>query len=213
MTGFRATVVVHEPTDCPVASVSAASDDSIGSVNWTRASDGVTVEEFDAPRATALEDATLDVEVTRLRSDGDGGVYRFERERDDCACEVVEGLGTPISSVRAQDGSLLISFRTGDLEEVAVVVEGLRDRFEGVVVEELTRGAAGAGGDRAIVDLDALTPRQREVLETAHEMGYFAYPKGANATEVAEELGVARSTFSEHLAAAQTKLMAAVLDE
>jgi len=43
-------------------------------------------------------------------------------------------------------------------------------------------------------------------------MGYFDYPKGANATDVAEELGVARSTFTEHLAAAQTKLMDAILE-
>ncbi len=37
-------------------------------------------------------------------------------------------------------------------------------------------------------------------------------PTSANATEVADELGIARSTFTEHLAATQTKLMDAILD-
>jgi len=43
-------------------------------------------------------------------------------------------------------------------------------------------------------------------------VAYFERPKGANATEVAERLGIAQSTFTEHLMAAQRKLLADVLD-
>jgi hypothetical protein len=50
------------------------------------------------------------------------------------------------------------------------------------------------------------------VLETAHRLGYFERPKGANAGEVADALDISRSTFTEHLAAAQTKLLDAILD-
>ena len=42
-------------------------------------------------------------------------------------------------------------------------------------------------------------------------MGYFDHPKGANAGDVADALDISRSTFTEHLAAAQTKLLEAVL--
>ena len=52
--------------------------------------------------------------------------------------------------------------------------------------------------------------RQREVVRTAY-MGYFEYPKGANAGEVAAALDISRSTFAEHLAAATGKLFGAVL--
>jgi predicted DNA binding protein len=52
-----------------------------------------------------------------------------------------------------------------------------------------------------------LTDRQREVLRTAHEMGYFEYPRGANAGEVATALDIEPSTFTEHLNAAQSKLL------
>ncbi|AGN00628.1 Bacterio-opsin activator HTH domain-containing protein [Salinarchaeum sp. Harcht-Bsk1] len=59
----------------------------------------------------------------------------------------------------------------------------------------------------AAVDLDKLTDRQREVLGTAYEMGYYQYPRGANASEVAEALDICPSTLAEHLAAAQTKVL------
>jgi len=61
------------------------------------------------------------------------------------------------------------------------------------------------------VDLEKLTDRQREVLETAYEMGYYQYPRGANASEVADALDICPSTLAEHLAAAQTKLLDDVL--
>jgi predicted DNA binding protein len=66
--------------------------------------------------------------------------------------------------------------------------------------------------DLVTVDRSELTERQREVLTTAYEAGYFDHPKGANAGEVAESLGIDRSTFSEHIAAAQRKLLSTLLD-
>ncbi len=63
------------------------------------------------------------------------------------------------------------------------------------------------------MDRGRLTARQREVLETAFEMGYFERPRRANATEVAAELGIGPSTFREHVSAAETKLLEDVLGE
>lgn len=42
-------------------------------------------------------------------------------------------------------------------------------------------------------------------------MGYFERPRRANATEVADVLDINPSTFSEHLAAAESKLIEDVL--
>ena len=86
---------------------------------------------------------------------------------------------------------------------------------------EMLRKAPDSGADVIVFDLeDAVSPGRkdeareavREVLETAHEMGYFEYPKRANAGDVAEAVGISRSTFSEHLGAAQTKLLDAILE-
>ncbi|MDF9744464.1 helix-turn-helix domain-containing protein [Natrinema salsiterrestre] len=213
MTGFRATVVVDEPGDCPVADVSARADEPVDSVSRSSqaTADGTVVEEFGVSADASIE-GEYDVEFTPVQSNDRESIYRFERDGTaDCACEIVERTGTPLSSVRAQNGSLLLSFRTLELAEIAEIVDELRAYFDGVIVEELTQDHEDSSADPVVVDRDALTSRQREILETAHEMGYFDYPKGANATDVAEELGVARSTFTEHLAAAQTKLMDAIL--
>lgn len=221
MSGFRATVVVRDPADCPVASASASTDEPIDSVNWTRASgrengDEVVVEEFELPASTSpdtiTKDSSSDIELMPVQASEHETVYRFERNgTGDCACEVIEETGTPISSVRAQEGALLLSFRTLELDDIADIVDDLRDRFDGVLVEDLTQDHEESSSDPVIVDREELTDRQQEILETAYEMGYFDYPKGANATDVADELGVARSTFTEHLAAAETKLMDAIV--
>ncbi len=59
--------------------------------------------------------------------------------------------------------------------------------------------------------LQALTDRQREVLETAYDGGFFERPKDANSDELAARLDITRSTFLQHLRAAERKLLDAVL--
>lgn len=44
-----------------------------------------------------------------------------------------------------------------------------------------------------------LTYRQQEVLRTAVDMGYYDTPRGCTLTELAEELGIAKSTCSDIL--------------
>jgi predicted DNA binding protein len=59
--------------------------------------------------------------------------------------------------------------------------------------------------------IGALTDRQREVLTVAYGMGSFEHPHEANAEAVAAALDVTPSTFAEHLAAAQSKLVDSIL--
>lgn len=214
MSGFRATIVVDDPTGCPVVSVSERTDEPIDSITRSRTgTDGTIVEEFsvDADAVVTTDDDTA---LTLVQATDQNVVYRFERESAaDCVCELVERTGTPVSSLQAQNGSLLVTVRTLELEDIAAIVDTLRAQFDGVQVEELTQAHEESTTDPVVVDREQLTDRQREIIETAHEMGYFEYPKGANATDVAEELGVARSTFTEHLAAAQTKLLNAILEK
>lgn len=55
--------------------------------------------------------------------------------------------------------------------------------------------------------LDALTDRQREILETAHEAGYFEVPRGTTSEEIAKELGLEASTVTEHIQRAERNLL------
>jgi len=52
-----------------------------------------------------------------------------------------------------------------------------------------------------------LSPRQREALALARERGYYEWPREVTAGELATELGVAKTTFLEHLRRAESKLL------
>ncbi|NEU58065.1 bacterio-opsin activator domain-containing protein [Halorussus sp. MSC15.2] len=60
---------------------------------------------------------------------------------------------------------------------------------------------------------ERLTPRQREVLRAAFDEGYFDWPRGKSGEEIAEDLGIANTTFSQHLRTAERKLLSIFFDE
>ncbi|WP_202614433.1 helix-turn-helix domain-containing protein [Halostella litorea] len=173
------------------------------------ADDPVTVE-FSADASAEFDD------VEEVFNCGDEAVYRFDCERgstSDCACELVESRGCPVRHLQVEDGVIVLSFVAGDVADLRETVADLRERFDEISLRRLTRSnRPEAGDDLTLLDHARLTERQREVLETAHGMGYFDHPKEANATEVSDTLGINRSTFSEHLSAAQSKLLDSLLE-
>lgn len=55
--------------------------------------------------------------------------------------------------------------------------------------------------------LDDLTPRQRQAYELAHESGYYEWPREASVKDLADDLGVSKTTFLEHLRSAENHLL------
>ncbi len=58
---------------------------------------------------------------------------------------------------------------------------------------------------------DTLTDRQREVLETSHDAGYYDWPRAVTAEELADRFDICPATFHQHLRAAEQKLIALAL--
>lgn len=58
--------------------------------------------------------------------------------------------------------------------------------------------------------MEKLTARQREVLETAFDRGYYDVPRSASTAEIAAEFDLDDSTVSEHLQRAERNVLAAV---
>lgn len=212
--GLEAALTVERPENCPVASVSAACGATVDSVTWSGAAGDTVVEEFEVD--TDVDpgvEAVAAEEATAVFGDDRRQVYRFERDADrGCVCACIEAFGCPVTDVRAEAGGLRVVFRPTDLETLQGIIEALRERSGGVTLGHLLRSVDPAEGDTVVVDRDRLTARQREVLETAHEMGYFEHPKGANAQEVAAALDITSATFRAHVAAAQSKLLDEILE-
>jgi len=58
-----------------------------------------------------------------------------------------------------------------------------------------------------------LSDRQGEVVELALDAGYFEWPRETDSEMLAEKLGIAHSTFLEHLRKAEKKLLVEALDD
>ncbi|MEY7850559.1 helix-turn-helix domain-containing protein [Natrarchaeobius sp. A-rgal3] len=220
-TGIRAEVKIDDPPECVVTRASEAVDGRAHSVSKSANPDDpdrVTEEfvlESDGDLDESRELADADVDLSAIFEYGSGSVYRFERDlHRGCPCEAVERFDSPVTDVRSRGSSLYLTFHAADMEALQSIIGELTRLCSNLDVQRLLQSQQD-GGDRNLVFVDrsALTDRQREVLETAHRMGYFDHPKRANAGEVAEELEITGTTFAEHVAAAQTKLLNAILDD
>jgi hypothetical protein len=225
--GIRAEMRVDGPTGCPATQLVDRTGTTAEGVTRAVSADGErVVEEFlladpvgvavpgvDDEAGEGRDQSTDGSEFQLVFDYGDHATYRFERDRDvACPCEVVEAHDCPATDVAIRDDGVHVAFHVADMPSLQALVADLRERFPSLDVKRLLRSTGETGAHNLVfVDRGRLTDRQQEVLETAHEMGYFTHPKGANAGEVATELGITRSTFSEHLAAAQSKLMDAIL--
>lgn len=77
-----------------------------------------------------------------------------------------------------------------------------RERGAEIRLEGISKAAAEPIDPRT-----ELTVRQREVFELARERGYYAWPRGTTAADLAVDLGVSKSTVLEHLRKAEARLL------
>lgn len=61
--------------------------------------------------------------------------------------------------------------------------------------------------------ISMLSERQREALITAFDLGYYEHPRGTTHGEIADQLGCAPNTVSDHLQKAEKKIMSEVLGQ
>jgi DNA-binding CsgD family transcriptional regulator len=208
--GIRATIAFTDPGECPIAATAGLVETQIDQVSTSVGLDGTeSVTEFLAP-----SDIDSPRGVEPIFSYGSETVYRTIHEGAGCCpCECLGNHGCPVHRYIAEDGELTLVFHASDFERLQTVVGALRDRYPPLDVQRLLQPPLeGTPEDRVFVNRGRLTDRQREVLEAAYEMGYFERPKQANATEIANELDIAQSTFTEHLMTAQQKLLDDVLE-
>jgi predicted DNA binding protein len=207
--GIQVRLAVEGRDVCPVAETTDGGG-QVRSVDWSASDDdGRVVEEFDL---AGEQDVPEEMSVV-FESD-QGKRVRFDRiESEPCICDRVETHGLPVTDVNATGGELHMTFYASDVEVVRDVVGDLNDAYDSVRIDRLARTGDGDDSDFVLVDRGQLTDRQREVLSTAMRMGYFARPRESNASEVAAALDISPSTFAEHLAAAQSKVVDSLLEQ
>lgn len=209
--GIRATVEFQQPGECPLAEFSRKTGEPI-----TQVSTSVATPEVEASVTEFLSAGELPegVDAEPIFSYGNATVFRTTHDQSErCPCECLGSYGCPIHRYHFDDGAVTLVFHVKEFETLQDIFAELRETYAPVDVQKLLRPPLeGSPEERVFVNRGRLTERQLDVLRTAYEMGYFERPKHSNATEVAEALGITQSTFTEHLVAAQRKLLEDVLD-
>jgi predicted DNA binding protein len=89
----------------------------------------------------------------------------------------------------------------GDTDDLQALLEAFPDGFD-LAVERI-----GDYDRRHATIASGLTDRQLEAIEAAVEVGYYSVPREASLGAVADELGCAESTASNHLRKAEAHVM------
>jgi PAS domain S-box-containing protein len=158
-------------------------------------------EAADGQSATTLPDAAA------LR---DGEVYRVELSPDSPVRAMVErGAALNDVDLRADSGRLSVSVALPHTVDVRSYVDDVTGAGAGadLVAKREYAGERRSPPETAARLDDRLTDRQREALRTAFHAGYFDWPRRSNAETVADAIGIAQSTLSQHLRAAERKLL------
>ena len=123
--------------------------------------------------------------------------------------------GGRVANLVAEEGTVTFTAEVSAETDVRDVVDAVTDRFPE------TRLAAKREGERSVETEaefrqrlnDRLTDRQRTVLRAAYHGGYYEWPRGSTAEELADALDVASPTLHDHLRKAQRTLLAAFFDD
>ena len=171
-----------------------------------------TEAEADAIRSVA--DGYPDIEsATPIHEYETATLWEFGLVNDSITATLAER-GVKLSSITVDDGAAEISIEVPDESEVRAIVELVRDQYPE------TRIAAHRERERPpktrrgfIADLEErLTERQLTALRKAHVSGYYDWDRSVTGEELANSMGIDRSTYHQHLRAAERKLTEAFFE-
>ena len=150
-----------------------------------------------APIIEAMEDHRSIVSVDLLEAGEGRALIQFETRKPLLLFSVREA-GLPLEPpIDIQDGIARLEVR------------GSRDRLS-ALAEQFDEFGISFEVERIVEDVELsalLTDRQRRAIITAVEMGYYDTPRACSLTEVAEAMGVAKSTCSETLHRAESTII------
>ena len=204
--------------DSPLADLSAAFDcrcDHLGSVSdvdkghayETRISHGdfeavrEFLDDYPAIRECDLVERRADACIVRINVDG-------------APPKLLAEAGFSLTAMYAEGGDSRLIAEVPEDEDVTRVLGALEEYWDNVQLVA-KRQTPSRRADFALPEdgTDGLTDRQRSVLETAYEKGYYDWPRDHTAEEVAEDLDIASATLHQHLRAAEHALVSAFVDD
>lgn len=204
----------------PFVGLSAAEDCRVTLERMLPRGEGAYAEYFsiigaDTDRVLELARQHDLVEPTLVEAYDEGGLFEFtvegfcparslsERGAIPRAVESEDGRGTVIAEVPPGESATAVIDSFLDAHPTAeLTAKRTTDRLSPLFTQEELQQALE----------ERLTPRQREVLTTAYDIGYYEPDGGATGEALSEELDISPPTVSQHLQAAERKLVSILLE-
>ncbi|MDZ7747071.1 MAG: bacterio-opsin activator domain-containing protein [Halobacteriales archaeon] len=172
----------------------------------------VTASGVSAERA--LEQFDEVASSTRLiAAASDGSLLELTATGGSLPSELIDR-GASLTGLTATDGVVTLSCELAPTADVREFIDGMKAAYPGVGLlakREIERSVRTATEFQQALESE-LTDRQQSVLQVAYHAGYFDWPRGSTAEELADSIGVSSPTLHNHLRRAQRKLLAAFFD-
>ncbi|MFB6126040.1 MAG: helix-turn-helix domain-containing protein [Halolamina sp.] len=195
---FRATIYLDMATDCVLSRVTGGLDRTFR----------VTQEEvIDDEHITFVVEAADHAAEFQETFEASPAVSEVERVDGDRLLLTKRSCGA-LPVIRANHGMLEGWDRINGDQRVFDVVVYRRSDLRAIVSELRELGTVRLGRLTPYRGAETLlSDRQSEVVRTALERGYFDWPRETDAETLAADLGIAHSTFLEHLRKAEAALL------
>lgn len=220
--GSEVVVVEFSLTDpeYPFVGLSAAENCRVSLERMLPRGEGEYAEFFsvlgaDIERVLELAQTNDQVEPTLIEQYDDGGLFEFT-VGGFCPARSLAERGAIPRTVESDDGRGSIVAEIPATESVTEVIDTFLDEHPTAelvskrTTDRLTPLFTQEELQQALEK--RLTPRQREVLTTAYDLGYYDPDDGATGEEISDELGISPPTVSQHLKAAERKLVSILLE-
>ena len=199
----------------PFVSVSAAESCSVILEKCLPQTDDTYAEFFSIEGARPdrlVERAEDDIggEARVLERTSDGGIVEIDVQ-DNCPIVSLADVGAVPQTVRSVDGQgTIVADVPGQIETCSVIDSFLTAHPAAELAAKKQRESIVPlfGFQNYASHTESLTDRQQEVLATAHESGYYNWPREATAADLADLLDISEPTLHKHLRAAEQKLVA-----
>ncbi|ELZ44827.1 Bacterio-opsin activator HTH domain protein [Halorubrum californiense DSM 19288] len=172
--------------------------------------DGVRPQDF-----AAVVESSTGVSDFRVIETGEDGCSASVRLADGSLVRALIDHGATVRDASAADGRVRVVADFPEGTNVRPVADGLRDRFADVRLASKESVARSPRTESSLRDgvADRFTDRQWAALSAAYHGGYFDWPRGSTAEEVADAMGVSSPTFHNHLRKAQRALLDGVFED
>lgn len=161
-------------------------------------------------------------ETIRTAADSVDGVASTTIDAERGRCELVVSTPTPegllaecggrVLDTIVDHGRVTVTVVCPDDRDVNALSSALEEHYPDVSVASIQSNRHPTNTTTVGDLLEAMTDKQLQAVELAYYSGYFERPRDHNTTEIASKFGVSRATFTQHLRAAERKLLSRVFD-